>query len=133
MNVPEGCILPEPETGAGTRKNPFDIKTRTALEAGFQKPGIGYAKTCGNFCTENTLCRRSTGSEAGGVRLRTASSENDDQMCLIKNYKKMGVVIYALMNKPAETVEPLKREVSEGLVVGNDYNKKHPMQDLRQI
>ena len=38
--------------GVGTGEFPFDRKTRTALEAGSVEPGIGYARTHGNFRAE---------------------------------------------------------------------------------
>lgn len=58
MNAPKGCILPKPETGVGLWEISFDKNGRngfvieTVTPDGIRSrlwPGIGYARTFGNF------------------------------------------------------------------------------------
>lgn len=100
MNNARGGILPKrySRERAGRRertvREPFDIcrlfyngKNNTALEAG-RRPGIGYAKTCGN--SPEDFQGRSTGSEVDigkcvGSRTEdlASTSEKDVQYTLL--------------------------------------------------
>lgn len=73
MNAPQGCILPKPPKGAGTRGTSFDKKTRTALEA-VSLSGGGYlvCQDLWELRARGFHAGRSTGSEAEGERAREA-------------------------------------------------------------
>ncbi len=70
--MPEGCILPGPLWQKAKRakdhgRSLLIEKASTALEAGLQGPGIGYARTHGNLrkgpAVAGGLCVRYVGHE----------------------------------------------------------------------